>query len=104
MGDDYIMKNLDRNSDQCLNQPIESTNSNFQHCPVSKPITVSNLAETFTDSVPEGIDDLAKCSFPNNIIEKYVFLLFFLFILIGTCGHWDLQLTLDGIPYMVKSN
>ncbi|XP_078159928.1 uncharacterized protein LOC144555463 isoform X2 [Carex rostrata] len=70
VGDDYIMKNLDHNSDQCLNQPIESTNSNFQHCPVSKPITVSNLAETFTDSVPKGIDDLAKGSFPNNIIEN----------------------------------
>jgi hypothetical protein len=98
VGDDYSVKNFE--SDQCLNGPVESNNSNFQHCPVAKPIIASNLAETLTDGVQEGVNDLAEDSVRKNIFQRFFFpslgtnffcflfswepILFFVFFSIGT--------------------
>jgi hypothetical protein len=85
VGDDYSVKNFE--SDQCLNGPVESNNSNFQHCPVAKPIIASNLAETLTDGVQEGVNDLAEDSVRKNIFQRFFFLLlgpiFFVFFSLG---------------------
>lgn len=69
--DNNSLKNLDFNSDQCLNQPNESTNSNSQQYSVFKSTIVTDPAETIKDSHSEGNNDLAKVSVTMNTSEPF---------------------------------
>lgn len=70
--DNDVLKNLDPNSDQCLNQPNESTNSNTQQCSIFEPTTVTDPAGTIMDGHPEGVNDLAKASVQLSSFEPYI--------------------------------
>jgi hypothetical protein len=71
MRDNDGLKNLGPNSDQFLNQPNESTNSNSQQYSVFKPTTFTDPAGTIIDSHLEGINDLLKASVPMSSFEPY---------------------------------